>query len=45
MKERALSLDDIREAVGTLPDETQREVADGNMILVELLVGNGRGPK
>lgn len=45
IKERAISLDDIREAVGTLPDQSQREVADENMVLVELLVGSGRRPK
>jgi hypothetical protein len=38
IKERALTLDDIREAVGTLPDHHQREVADGNMVLVGLFV-------
>jgi len=35
-KERALDLDDIRAAVGSLPDPFQRQTADENMLLVEL---------
>jgi len=45
IKERALSLEDIRKAVDTLPDAGQREAADANMILVELLAGDQRKPE
>ena len=38
IKERALALDAIRAAVGTLPEASQREAARENMILVELVV-------
>ncbi len=41
IKERAIRLEDIREAIGTLPDQSQRDVADENMVFVELLVGAG----
>ena len=35
-KERALNLDDIRAAIGSLPDPFQRETAGENILLVEL---------
>jgi hypothetical protein len=37
IKERALNLDAIRAAVGSLPDASQREAAGENLILVELV--------
>ena len=37
MKERALSIDEISAAVGSLPDRSQREAAGDNIILVGLL--------
>jgi hypothetical protein len=42
VKERALDLDAIRAAVSALPDASQREVAGGNVILVELIVTKER---
>src|SRR5258708_4106148 len=44
MRERALTADDIRRAIGALPDPVQRETASGNVVLVEL-VGSARRPK
>jgi hypothetical protein len=44
-KERALDLDELRAAVGTLPDVTQREAAAENMVLVGLVTPSGRAPK
>jgi len=40
VKERALDLDEIRAAIGSLPDATQREAARENIFLVELVVAN-----
>lgn len=45
IKERALSLEDIRAAVSKLPDSSQREIAMENIVLVELVVGPRRKPK
>jgi hypothetical protein len=45
MKVRALNLDDIRTAIELLPDESQRETATENMILVGLVARAGRGPR
>jgi hypothetical protein len=42
VKERALDLDEIRAAIGSLPDATQREAASENIFLVELVVANER---
>ncbi len=36
VKERALDLDQIRAAIGSLPDASQREAASENIFLVEL---------
>lgn len=44
MRERALTADDIRRAIGALPDPIQRETASENVVLVEL-VGSERSPK
>ena len=44
VKARALSLDEIREAIGSLPDPTQREAASENAVLVELLVAETGRP-
>jgi hypothetical protein len=38
VKQRALNLDEIRTAVASLPDASQRETANENMVLVELVV-------
>jgi hypothetical protein len=40
VKERALSMDEIRAAIGSLPDPSQREAAGENVVLVELVVAN-----
>jgi hypothetical protein len=45
VKARALNLDDIRTAIESLPDESQRETATENMILVGLVARTGREPK
>jgi hypothetical protein len=45
IKERSLDLEEIRTAVGTLPDASQRESATENIVLVELVVANQRKPK
>jgi hypothetical protein len=45
VKERALSMDEIRAAIGTLPDQSHREVASENVVLVELVVTAERKPK
>jgi hypothetical protein len=45
VKARALNLDDIRAAIESLPDESQRETATENMILVGLVARTGREPK
>jgi hypothetical protein len=42
IKERKLDLEEIRTAVGTLPDLTQREIAAENMVLVGLVTPSGR---
>jgi hypothetical protein len=42
VKERALDLDEIRAAIGSLPDASQRESARENIFLIELVVANGR---
>ena len=39
VKERALDLDEIRAAIGSLPDAAQREAASENIFLVELVDG------
>jgi hypothetical protein len=41
MRERALRADDIREAIGALPDPVQRETASENVVLVELVGSDG----
>jgi hypothetical protein len=41
MRERALRADDIREAIGALPDPIQRETASENVVLVELVASDG----
>jgi|ERR1700733_6443724 hypothetical protein len=41
MRERALRADDIREAIGALPDPVQRENASENVVLVELVGSDG----
>jgi hypothetical protein len=45
VKDRALSLDEIRIAAESLPDLSQREAAGANMVLVELIVAGERKPK
>ncbi len=40
--ERALDLDQIRAAIGSLPDAAQREAASENIFLVELVMANER---
>jgi hypothetical protein len=45
IKERALSLDDIRAAIGTLRNPSQREAAGDNVFLVELVAAGARSPK
>jgi len=40
LKSRTLDLDEIRAAIGSLPDATQREAASENIFLVELVVAN-----
>jgi hypothetical protein len=42
IKERALDLDAIRAAVGTLPEASQREAAGENVVLVELVATRER---
>ena len=42
VKERALDLDQIRAAIGSLPDAAQREAASENIFLVELVMANER---
>ncbi len=42
VKERAFDLDEIRAAIDSLPDVTQRETAGENIFLVELVVANER---
>jgi hypothetical protein len=37
IKERALTVDDIKAAIGALPDPVQRETATENVVLVELI--------
>jgi hypothetical protein len=39
-KERALGLDEIKAAIGSLPDQSQREAAGENIILVGLVARN-----
>ena len=38
IKERALSMEDIRAAIATLPNASQREAASENILLAELIV-------
>jgi hypothetical protein len=45
IKERALSLDEIRAAIGSLPDPSQREAANENIVLLELVIASERKPK
>ena len=45
IKERALKLDDIRAAIGSLPDPSQRATAQENIVFVELVVAAERRPK
>ena len=45
VKERALNLDEIRAAVHSLPDLSQREAANENIVLVELVVADERRPE
>jgi hypothetical protein len=45
VKERALDLNEIRAAIGSLPDPSQRESANENTVLVELIVANHRRGK
>jgi hypothetical protein len=45
VKERAMSLDEIRAAIGSLPDASQREAANENIVLVELVVADEARPK
>jgi hypothetical protein len=45
MKERALNLDEIRAAIGLLPDPSQREAANENIVLVELVAADVRRPE
>jgi hypothetical protein len=45
VKARGLNVDDIRTAIESLPDESQRETAAENMILVGLVAKTGREPK
>jgi hypothetical protein len=45
IKERALSLAEIRAAVDMLPDSSQRETAGENMALVELVTASERTRK
>ncbi len=42
VRERALDLDQIRAAIGSLPDAAQREAASENIFLVELVMANER---
>jgi hypothetical protein len=42
IKERKLDLKEIRAAVGTLPNLTQREIAAENMVLVGLVTPSER---
>jgi hypothetical protein len=42
VKRRTLDLDEIRAAIVSLPDATQREAASENIFLVELVVANER---
>ena len=44
IKEQALDLSDIRAAIGLLPDGTQRENAQENIVFVELLAPTNRKP-
>ena len=45
MKELGLGLADIRTAIDSLPDATQRETARDNIVFVELVVASQRGPE
>ena len=40
-----MSLDEIRAAIGSLPDASQREAANENIVLVELVVADAARPK
>jgi hypothetical protein len=44
VKKRALRLDQIKAAVGSLPDAAQRDAAGENIVLVELFVTSERKP-
>jgi hypothetical protein len=43
--ERSLNLDEVRAAVATLPNPLQRETAEANVVLVELVIGEDRNTK
>ncbi len=45
IKERALKLQDIRVAIGSLPDPSQRAAAHENMVIVALVAAAERTPK
>jgi hypothetical protein len=38
-------LDEIRAAIGSLPDPSQREAANENIVLLELVIASERKPK
>jgi hypothetical protein len=42
---RALDLDQIRAAIGSLRDRAQREAASENVVVVELFAASDRKPK
>ncbi len=42
IKERALSLDDIKAAIATLPNPSQRAAAGENIVLADLVVARER---
>jgi hypothetical protein len=45
VKQRALALDQIKAAIYSLPDLTQREAASENIVLVQLFIPTERNPK
>ena len=45
VKERALTLDEIKAAIGTLPNTSQQEAASENIVMVELVVARETKPK
>lgn len=44
-KERGLALDEVRAAVATLPNPSQREAAAENIVLVGLVIGTEKNSK